>query len=120
MKIKLAGNRLAQIACTQQNGGAALIQAKDGADLAVEVVHIVAIALQAKAAKAVQVLTDLACGQVHAVGQLFGRDAGDAIMAQVAQKAAVAGKTLDDRGGNGRFFGWGGSHRCHPFQTGMG
>ena len=74
-----------------------LIQAQDLADVPLELRHLIAIALTAKATEAVDILTDLGGGQMHALTQLLGGDGCDARSLQFAQMTIVAGQTADHR-----------------------
>ena len=94
--VDVGGHRLAQVPRPDEDGGGFVVDAQDLPDLPVEQLHIVAIPLLAKAAKAVKVLADLGGCHLHQPGQLLGGDAGDTPPQKLPQKPVVPGQTAND------------------------
>ena len=99
-KVKVVEQRAAQIARAQQDRRAPGAQAEDRAQLLLQFVDIIPIALLSKAAKAVEILPDLRSGQPHAFRQRAGRDTLHAFRLQFADVPVIAGQPLDHRLGN--------------------
>ena len=57
--------RAAEISRTDDDGAIAFIDSEQLADLAVKIFYVISVALLAEAAKAVEILTYLRCGDVH-------------------------------------------------------
>ena len=81
--------------CAQQDRRAARVQPQDRPEFLQQLVDIIAVALLAKAAEAVEILTDLRGRQSHAFRQGAGRDALHAVRLQLTNIAVVAGQALD-------------------------
>lgn len=90
------GNRPAQPACADQNGGQFFAFAKQqAADLVQQYFHIIANSLLAKTAEAVKILAHLACSGTHHMGQLAGRYLHHAVFLHLADIAVIFGQPLD-------------------------
>ena len=83
LKGEVLDQRHAQVARTQQDDLQPAVEPQDVADLLVQRVHIVAVALLAKTAKAVEILADLRRGEVHQLRQLARRDSVNILLQQV-------------------------------------
>ena len=92
-----AGHRRTQAASADQDGGQLFAVAKQQiADLGAQHIDLVADALLAEPAKAVEILPHLTGGGAHHVGQLAGGDFLLAVGRQGRQVAVILGKTLDN------------------------
>ena len=93
-----AGHRRTQTAGTDQNGRQLFAVTKEQiADLSAQHIHLVADALLAEAAEAVEVLPHLTGGGAHHVGQLTGGDLVLSVSGQIGQITIIFGQPLDDR-----------------------
>ena len=84
------------IAGTDDDEVVVVVHTQDVADLAPELLHIVAVALLAELAEAAEVLADLGGGDVHLLAQLVGGDADGAPLAELGEVAVVTGEAADD------------------------
>ena len=73
------------------------VQPEDFADVLLQLGNLVSIALTAKAAEAVDILTDLRRGKLHAPAQLLGGNLGHAGCLQLAQMTVIPGQAADHR-----------------------
>ena len=93
-----AGHRRTQTAGTDQNGRQLFAVAKQQiADLGAQHIDLVADALLAEPAKAVEILPHLAGGGAHHVGQLAGRNLVLAVGRKIGQITIIFRQPLNDR-----------------------
>ncbi len=83
VELKIFQQSLTQFTGAEEDGGMAAVQTHDLGDGVPQGGYVIAVALLAKAAEAVEILADLGGGQTHFLGQFPGGDAGDAIFFQV-------------------------------------
>ena len=103
-EVKVAQQRVAQVAGADDDEAVLLVHAENVTDLGAQLQNVVAVALLAEFAKAAQVLADLRGGDAHALAERARRDAHDALGVQIVEIAVVTGKTPDDSVGNFAFF----------------
>ena len=93
----LEGDGVTEVARADEDGLEPAVDAEDLADLRVEALDIVAVALLAEAAEIIEVLSDLRGGEAHAFRKFPAGDADHAVLHEVAEEPIVPGQPLDDR-----------------------
>ena len=83
IKRHMGGDSPPQVTSAQQNDVQTSVNSQDRADFLMQRLHIVAIALLAKSAETVKILTNLRSSDPHLLGELSGRNAVDAIFEKI-------------------------------------
>ena len=96
-EVKVAQQRVAQVAGADDDEAVLLIHAENVTDLGAQLQNVVAVALLAEFTEAAEILPDLRGGDVHFLPQRIGGNAYHALVMQLVQIAVIAGQTMDHR-----------------------
>ena len=94
--IGMVHDRLTQVSRADDDHLIPPVQTEDGADLIVQPLNTVAVALLSETAEIVQVLADLRRGVPDQMAEFTGRDLVDALLSQFVQVSAKTGMGVDD------------------------
>ena len=93
LKIRIIGNGLSQITCTNDDHIVLTVNSKDLCDLWIKIFYVISVALLAKATKIVKVLTDLRRRYLHSAAQFIRRNTLYSFLDQLAKVAIISGQS---------------------------
>ena len=93
LEARIVSHRAADIARAHNDDVILVLKAQNLANALLEIGDVVTIALLAKTAEAIDILTDLGGGQVHTLTQLLRRNTHNARLFQLAQMTEIHRKS---------------------------
>lgn len=94
LKIYMSSDSSAKIACADDYRFEIFVNTEDLAYLVIEILNVVAVTLLTETAEAVEILSDLRCGELHQLRKFTGRYALDSELHQFSEKAVVPRHTV--------------------------